>query len=149
METLKSKKITQKEQKLALDSVSVIEGASRKVKDVVLIKFDNKAGYIKIPKKALMFFLYIIKNMAEGKAINLVSLDSEITTEEAAVILNVSRPHVVKLLESGEIPFKKVGTHRRIQFDDVLTYNKKMAKIRQEQLATLSRLDQDLNLYNE
>jgi len=60
--------------------------------------------------------------LESGQGVSVVPINAELSTEEAAEILNVSRPHVVKLLETGMIPFHKVGTHRRIQLSEVLKY---------------------------
>ena len=84
--------------------------------------------------------------MAEGKTISIVPSDSEISTQQAADILRVSRPHLVKLLETQKIPFKKVGSHRRILLNDILVHKKHLAKQRDEQLKFLSNQAQELNL---
>jgi excisionase family DNA binding protein len=72
--------------------------------------------------------------------------DAEITTQQAAEILNVSRPHVIKLLEKGEIPYKKVGSHRRILLQDILEYESKFRSDRRKKLDYLAKEAQKLNL---
>jgi excisionase family DNA binding protein len=69
-----------------------------------------------------------------------------ISTKQAAEFLNVSRPHIVKLLESGRIPFTKVGTHRRIRVEDFLAYKEKMEKKRSNALDKLATEAQDLEM---
>jgi excisionase family DNA binding protein len=86
------------------------------------------------------------KEMAEGNILNNVTSDSEVSTEQAAGILNVSRPFVVKLLETGAIPFRKVGSHRRILLRDVEGYHKEMKTRQKKELQKLSDLDQELGL---
>jgi excisionase family DNA binding protein len=71
----------------------------------------------------------IISNMAQGKSVALMSTDAEITTQQAAEILNVSRPHVIKLLKKGNIPYKNLVTHRRILLQGMLGYKLPQAKI--------------------
>ena len=84
--------------------------------------------------------------MAEGTTISLIPSDSELSTQQAADMLNVSRPHIIKLLETGVIPFKKVGTHRRISLDALLAYDTEQKQVRKASLEFLAQQAQDLNL---
>lgn len=84
--------------------------------------------------------------MADGKSITLVPSGTEVTTQQAADMLNVSRPHVVKLLGEGKIPFKKIGAHRRIMLDDVIAYDNQQKASRKQQLDFLSKQAQELNM---
>jgi len=73
---------------------------------------------------------------------------TEMTTQSAAEFLGCSRPHLVKLLETGEIPFTKVGKHRRVKFEDIVNYKNKM-KARQEKiLMDIMKTDEELGLYD-
>lgn len=101
---------------------------------------------VTIPAKALHLLAVILSSMAEGKAISLIPSDSEVSTQQAAGVLNVSRPYVVKLLEEGVIPFKKVGSHRRVLLEDLLTYANQQAETRKERLQFLTQQAQALNL---
>jgi excisionase family DNA binding protein len=84
--------------------------------------------------------------MAQGKSIALMPTDAEVSTQQAAEILNVSRPHVIKLLEKGEIPHKKVGSHRRILLQDILKYESNFKSERRKKLDYLAKEAQQLNL---
>lgn len=84
--------------------------------------------------------------MAEGKAISLIPSASEVTTQQAADMLHVSRPHIVKLLEQGTIPFKKVGSHRRILLEDLLKYEAEQKEKKRENLQFLAEQAQELNI---
>ena len=75
-----------------------------------------------LPRQALALLRDLLVEMAHGNAVTIVPTHAELTTQEAANILNVSRPHLVKLLEDGAIPFSKTGTHRRIRYQDLMSY---------------------------
>jgi excisionase family DNA binding protein len=144
------KKISGDDQRIALESISKLEVVSNKLKEGeaagIRIKVGEKGELITIPQKAFSLLLTILSNMSEGRSIAVVPGDSEVTTQEAADILRVSRPHLVKLLERGKIPFRKVGSHRRILLKDVLAFERRLGQIREEQLKFLADQAQDLGL---
>jgi excisionase family DNA binding protein len=86
--------------------------------------------------------------MAQGRPISIVPFEFELTTQEAADQLNVSRPFLVKLLEQNEIPFYLVGSHRRVRFVDLMDYKKKRDKKRKSSLQEITRLSEELGLYD-
>ena len=77
---------------------------------------------VELPAPAAELLLEILKDMAAGSAVAVLRNDAELTTQQAGDFLNVSRPFLVALLEAGTIPFRKVGTHRRVRFDDLRLY---------------------------
>ena len=88
----------------------------------------------------------LARESAQGHAITIMPTHAELTTQQAADMLNVSRPHLIKLLESEEIAFTKVGSHRRIRLQDVIDYkNKRLARSR-ELLAELAQQAQEDDL---
>ena len=92
----------------------------------VAVQGDETAEEVTIPRMAFRMLRAILNEIAEGHSIVLNPVDRLVSTQKAAEVLNVSRPHVVKLLESGRIPFSKVGTHRRVRLADVLEYKARM-----------------------
>ena len=84
--------------------------------------------------------------MGMGNSIEIVPIKKELSTSEAAEILNVSRPYLVNLLESGKIPFRKVGTRRRVQYQDVMAYKNQIDEARRQTLASLAAQAQELNM---
>ena len=89
---------------------------------------------VTLPATALRLLVDILVQMAEGNAVSIIPIRAELTTQEAAELLNVSRPHMVSLVESGEIPYRKVGSHRRILAKDVLAYKTKIDDARLKDL---------------
>ncbi len=86
-----------------------------------------------LPRHALALLRDLLAEMAQGNAVTVAPTHAELTTQQAAGMLNVSRPHLVKLLESGRIAYTKTGAHRRIRFEDVVAY-KKAQRERSEKL---------------
>lgn len=84
--------------------------------------------------------------LAAGLAVSIVPIGTKLSTQQTADLLGVSRPHVVKLLEQGEIPYTRTGKHRRVLLSDVLAYRDRQAGRRSEALDELARLSEDLPL---
>ncbi len=98
---------------------------------------------IGIPGSAFHALRLVVDAMSKGQTIVLAPQEEELTSQQAADLLRVSRPHLVKLLDSGEIPFHRVGTHRRVRLEDVLAYRRSRSQERREKLDKLTRLSED------
>lgn len=81
--------------------------------------------WIPVPPGAADLIVALLEELAAGNAVSIVPISAELTTNQAAKILNVSRPYLVKLLEEKKIPFKMVGTHRRIRAKDLFEYKRR------------------------
>ncbi len=101
---------------------------------------------VAVPREAFELFLEILGQMANGNAVTIVPVHAELTTQEAADMLNVSRPHLIELLEAGKIRFHKVGTHRRIRVSDLLAYRQLDEAERKAVLDELTQEAQKLGL---
>lgn len=99
-----------------------------------------------LPRKAVDEFLKVLKHLARGDEVRVTAGSEELTTQKAADLLHVSRPFLVSLLEKGEIPFHKVGTHRRIRLDDLLSYKQKIDAKRLKTLEELAKQAQELDM---
>lgn len=82
----------------------------------------NQAHQVELPTSALRLLVDILAELADGNAVKVVPIHAELTTQEAADLLNVSRPHLVKLLEDGVLPYHKTGKHRRVRFADLMQF---------------------------
>jgi excisionase family DNA binding protein len=102
---------------------------------------------IELPLSIFRVLQQAVTYMMRGKAFSVVPFDQTLSTQEAADILNVSRPFVVKLLESRKIPFIKVGTHRRIQYSDLLEYKRQLYEERDRILAEIANISQEAGEY--
>lgn len=111
--------------------------------ELLVIDGDTR---IQVPVKALRLLVDILAQMAQGNAVSVVPIHAELTTQEAADYLNVSRPFLVGLLERGALPFRKVGTHRRVRFQDLLAYEQQQRAQQEAALAELARQAQELGL---
>lgn len=103
----------------------------------VRVRDGQQEEPIELPASAVRLLMDILGALASGQGITLIPDDVELTTAQAAEVLKVSRPFVIKLLEDGHIPFRKVGKHRRIRIEDVLDYKRKIDQRREEVLDQL------------
>lgn len=101
---------------------------------------------LKLPPKVLRLFADLLGSLAQGKAVAIMPKDLDVTTQEAAMFLNVSRPYLVRLLDEGKIPHHKVGTHRRIRFEDVVKYKDERRKRSEDALQELVDQAQGLRM---
>ena len=140
-------KTTKSDQRIAKESVEKLRKAAKNGKTIQIGLKPNEQS-LHIPEKAMRLLLAILNNMADGKDTAVLSADTYISTQEAADYLKVSRPHVVRMVEAGDIPFIKVGTHRRIKFSDLVAFEKKMKRGQRRALKFITQQDQEMGLYD-
>ena len=143
------KKPSKAEQLLAQKSYSPLISALENLKsDSTEIEIEETGEKITIPKSALSLLGTILKAMSQGNPISIVPIATEVTTQSAADMLSCSRPHLVKLLEEGKIPYTKVGKHRRLMFEDVLKYKQQMKEAQKQYLIEIMNADEESGLYD-
>ncbi len=103
---------------------------------------------VELPESVFYVLERVAEVLARGDSITVVPVGREVTTQQAADLLNVSRQYLVRLLDEGRLPFRKVGKHRRVRIEDVLSYKATRDKDRRAGLRELSRLTEDLGGYD-
>lgn len=104
---------------------------------------NGESDDLVLPGHVLQILLDVLSEISKGNAISLIPHHQEVSTQEAANLLNVSRPFLVGLLEQGEIPYRKVGSHRRVLLTDIMNYKKRVDQQRSLTLDELAALSQD------
>lgn len=107
---------------------------------------DGQGDDLILPGPVVQLLLNVLSEVSQGNAVNIMPIHAELSTQEAANILNVSRPHLVKLLEQGEIEFHKVGTHRKVLAKNIIEYKERITKQRHEVLDELVSVSQEMGM---
>jgi excisionase family DNA binding protein len=110
---------------------------------------DAPGAEVVLPPQVAELVRAMLRAMAEGRDVQLEPTSDEMTPAEAAIYLNVSRPYLVKLLDEGQLPFRMVGTHRRIPTVELIRF-KQVTRARQRQgMDAVVRLSEELGLYDD
>lgn len=150
METLElSKRPSKSEQRIAEKSHESLSQILAHVHSPMTeIEIEETKEKLQIPSRALELLNEILKAMSQGTPISIVPIATEVTTQKAAEILGCSRPHLVKLLENGELDFIKIGRHRRIKFEDLVHFKQKMKAEQKRRLIEMMNGDEELGGYD-
>ncbi|WP_299213442.1 excisionase family DNA-binding protein [uncultured Aquimarina sp.] len=143
------RKPSKDEQLVAKESYNALAAVLEELKsENPEIEIEETREKIKIPLHALKLLAKVLKGLSQGKPVSIVPMATEMTTQAAAEFLGCSRPHLVKLLEEGQINFTKVGKHRRVKFEDIVNYKRKIKAKQKGLLREIMKSDEELGLYD-
>jgi excisionase family DNA binding protein len=138
-----------------MEPIGVPEAAEEQVRDLRMTMESGQAVLVgpngqghPIPTVVHALFLRVLEFLQAGKAISIIPYMQELTTQDAANVLGISRQYLVRLLDAGEIPLHKVGTHRRIYLRDLLAYKAQRDRQRGAALTELARISLEAGLYD-
>jgi excisionase family DNA binding protein len=135
---------------------ALLEDAHRQLEEVLLTSTDGYLEFvlssgnrkILIPISVVKEFMNVLKWRSMNKEVSIVEKEKEVSTQEAADLLGFSRPHMVKILEEGQMEYTKVGRHRRVKLEDVIKYKVAMKMEQKKLLVELMRADEADGLYS-
>ena len=110
------------------------------------VRKAGKEQPLELPSGAVVLLMEILEAMAAGRGLTLIPENAELTSVQAADVLNVSRPFLIKLLEDNVLPHRKVGKHRRVRMEDVMAYKAKIDRDREAVLDQLAREGQEQSM---
>lgn len=115
--------------------------------DIRVVVGGDPDDTLAVPRSAMELLAKVLAHMAAGQAVSVVPAHAELTTQQAASMLNVSRPYLIGLLDAGKIEYRKVGTHRRVRVDSLMDYKRNDDQARREVADELTELNRDMGLY--
>ncbi len=132
----------------AREALARVRGAlaAHATDDVIELRIDGDRDTAVVPREAIELLARVLASMSSGQAVSVISRGAELTSQQAADLLNVSRPYLIGLLDQRAIPYRKVGTHRRIRLDDLLGYQRRDDAERRAVADELTRLAQEMGL---
>jgi excisionase family DNA binding protein len=135
--------------KISIESSRILSTyLSPDVHQIKIVEASGQEHEATIPSAAYRLLVDVLNQMAQGNSVSLVPIHAELTTQEAADLLNVSRPFLIKQIDQGEIPHHKVGKHRRINFNDLICYKERVDQEASAALDEIVAISEELGLYD-
>ena len=132
--------------KLGSQELSAIIESNGEAQQINIVDKLGKAHEVTVPASALKMMIEVLTQLGQGNSVSITPIHAELTTQEGADILNMSRPTFIKLLDSGEISFTRTGNRRKVPFAAVMEYKQDLYEKRLATLAELSELDQEMGM---
>ena len=132
----------------AVDALPHVKGylASHADSVIRLVVADDPEETLVVPRGAVELLARVLAHMAAGEGVSVVPAHAELTTQQAAELLNVSRPFLIGLLDAGDVEYRRVGKHRRIKARSLMDYMARDDRQRREAADELTRVDQEMGL---
>jgi excisionase family DNA binding protein len=111
-----------------------------------MVEDDHRRDVLVVPRSVVELLASVLAHMAAGRCVSIVPAEAELTTQQAADLLNVSRPFLIGLLDAGEIDYRKVGKHRRVKAASLLDYMRMDDQMRRGAADELAALNQEIGL---
>ena len=137
---------TPKDAAIARLSAEVLSPLARQERPLIFRVCDEQEKSVELPASAVSLLIKILEAMAVGRGVTIIFEDTELTTVQAAKLLNVSRTFLINLLDTGAIPHRKIGTHRRIRVQDIMSYKTQIDCERETVLDKLAREAQEQDM---
>ncbi len=132
--------------KLSSQELSAVMEANGDVQQINVVGRDGANHQLKLPASAVKLMIELLTQLGQGNSVNITPIHAELTTQEAADLLNMSRPTFIKLLDTGDIPHSRKGNRRKVAFVDVMKFKQETDEKRLATLDELTALDQELDL---
>ena len=132
--------------KLGSQELSAVMETNGEAQRISVIDKSGKTHEVMIPSSALNMMIEVLTQLGQGNSVSITPIHAELTTQEGADMLNMSRPTFIKLLDSKEIPFRRTGNRRKVAYADLMEYKNRLEENRLAALAELSALDQEMDM---
>lgn len=132
--------------KVGSQELSAVLESSCDIQHFEVMGKDGETHSVQLPSSAVQLMIEVLTQLGQGNSVNITPIHAELTTQEAADLLNMSRPTFIKLLDEGTLPHTRSGNRRKVAFVDVMSYKQSLDEKRQCALDELSSLDQELGL---
>lgn len=137
---------TEAEAKQAEETGRVLASRLRSKAPIRLRVVGSENETLVLPASAAKMLVGILNEMSRGNTVTVIPIHAELTTQEAADMLSISRPSLIQLLDEGKIEFRKVGTHRRVRFQSLIGYKRRVHAERLAALSELAAYDQEIGI---
>lgn len=132
--------------KLGSQELSAVIEINGEAQRIIVVDKSGKTHEVTIPTSALNMMIEMLTQLGQGNSVSITPIHAELTTQEGADMLNMSRPTFIKLLDSGDIPFSRTGNRRKVAYADLMSYKSCLEEKRLATLAELSALDQEMEM---